>query len=71
MTQQATIRGEVCFRPGDGMMMPIPDGEVSIEIGEDSVVLGWEEGEGNAVSAAITRDEYERYLKEGKIKVKG
>ena len=69
MTQQATIRGEVCFRAGDGVVMPIPDGPVSIEVADDSVTLGWEEGAGNAVSAAITRDEYDRYLQEGKIKV--
>jgi len=69
MTQQATIRGEVCYRAGDGVLMPIPPGPVSIDVAEDSVTLGWEEGEGNAVSTAITRDEYERYAKEGKIRV--
>lgn len=69
MTQQATIRGEVSFRAGDGVLMPIPDGPVSIEVSDDSVTLSWEEGEGNAASAAITRDEYERYLQEGKIRV--
>ncbi|RYZ00271.1 MAG: hypothetical protein EOO24_16545 [Comamonadaceae bacterium] len=69
MTQQATIRGEVTFRAGDGVLMPIPDGPVSIDVADDSVTLGWEEGEGNAASAAITRDEYDRYVKEGKIRV--
>lgn len=68
MTQHAIIRGEVNFRAGDGMMMPIPDGPVDIEIADDSVTLGWVDGEKNAGSAAITRDEYERYLKEGKIR---
>jgi len=67
--QQALIRGEVCFRAGDGVLMPIPDGPVSIEVADDSVTLGWEEGQGNAVSAAITRDEYDRYVKEGKIRL--
>lgn len=69
MTQQATIRGEVCFRAGDGVLIPIPDGPVSIEPADDSVTLSWEEGKGNAGSAAITRDEYERYVREGKIRV--
>lgn len=69
MSQQAIIRGEVCFRAGDGMLIPIPNGPVSIELADDSAILGWEEGEGNAVSAAITRDEYDRYVKEGKIRV--
>ena len=71
MSQQAMIRGEVCFRVGDGVLMPIPDGPVSIEIADDSVTLGWEDGPGNAVSAAITRDEYERHVAEGKIRVTG
>ncbi len=68
MTQQATIRGEVCYRVGDGVLQPIPNGPVSIDVADDSVTLGWEEGAGNAVSTAITRDEYERYVQEGKIR---
>lgn len=71
MTQQATIRGEVSFRAGDGVLMPIPEGPVSVELADDSVTLGWEEGEGNAASAAITRDEYDRYLQDGKIRPAG
>jgi hypothetical protein len=67
MTQQAIIRGEVTFRVGDGVLMPIPNGQVDIEIADDSVTLGWFDGE-DAGSAAITRDEYERYVREGKIK---
>jgi hypothetical protein len=69
MTQNAMIRGEVCFRAGDGVMLPIPDGPVDIEIADDSVTIGWTDGEGNAGSAAITRDEFARYVKDGKIKV--
>lgn len=68
MTQHATIRGEVCFRAGDGVMMPVPDGMVDIDVADDSVTLGWTDGEGNAGSAAITRDEYDRYVSEGKIR---
>lgn len=68
MTQHAIIRGEVSFRAGDGVLMPIPDGDVDIEIAEDSVTLGWTDGHGNASSAAIPRDEYERYVSEGKIR---
>jgi hypothetical protein len=68
MTQHAMIRGEVCFRAGDGVLLPIPDGPVDIELADDSVTLGWTDDEGNAGSAAITRDEYERYVKEGKIR---
>jgi hypothetical protein len=71
MTQHAIIRGEVCFRPGDGMPIEIPDGPVDIEVAADSVTLSWQDGERNASSAAITRDEYQRYVKEGKIRVTG
>jgi hypothetical protein len=69
MSQYAMIRGEVTFRAGDGMLMPIPDGRVDIELTDDSAVLAWGDTEGNTGSAAITRDEYERYLQEGKIRV--
>lgn len=70
MSQHAIIRGEVCFRAGDGVMIPIPAGEVDIEMGDDDVTLGWTDDEGNAGSTAITRDEYDRYAKEGKIRPK-
>jgi hypothetical protein len=69
MTQQALIRGEVCFREGDGMLIPIPPGRVEIEVADDSAVIGWDAGEGSRGSTAITRDEFDRYVKEGKIKL--
>jgi hypothetical protein len=68
MTQQALIKGEVCFRAGDGVMMPIPPGPVAIELSDDSATLGWTESDGSAGSAAITRDEYERYVQQGLIR---
>jgi hypothetical protein len=71
MTQHATIRGEVCFRAGDGMPVPLPDGDVDIDMADDSVTLHWRDGEGNAGSAAITRDEFDRHVREGKIRVDG
>lgn len=69
MSQQATIRGEVTFRAGDGPMIPIPDGPVEIEVADDSVVLSWTEADGTHESAAIPRDDYARYLQEGLIKL--
>jgi len=71
MSQHATIRGEVSFRAGDGVLMPVPDGDVDIEVADDSVTLSWADGERNAGSAAITRDEFDRYCREGKIRVDG
>ena len=64
MTQQAIIRGEVSFRVGDGVMMPIPPGPVEIEVAQDSVTLSWTVNH-TANSTAITRDEYERYVAAG------
>lgn len=71
MTQHAMIRGEVCFRAGDGVLMPVPDGDVGIDVADDSVTLSWTDDEGNTGAAAITRDEYERYCREGKIRLDG
>jgi hypothetical protein len=68
MTQQATIRGEVCFRAGDGPLVPIPDGPVEMELADDSVTFSWIAADGTHESAAIPRDEYERYREEGKIR---
>ncbi len=68
MSQHAMIRGEVCFRAGDGMMVPIPHGPVEIEVDDDSVTLGWIDTDGSRGSTAITRDEYDRYVSEGKLR---
>ncbi|MBC5767364.1 hypothetical protein [Ramlibacter albus] len=70
MTQHALIRGDVCFRAGDGMMLEIPDGPVDIELADDSATLSWTDDDGNAGSAAITLDEYNRYKREGKIRLR-
>ena len=69
MSQQAVIRGEVSLRAGDGVLMPIPPGPVDLDVADDSVTLGWTESNGAAGSTAITRDEYDRYVREGKIRV--
>ena len=69
MSQHAIIRGEVSFRAGDGPMIPIPDGPVEMELADDSATLSWTEEDGTHESAAIPRDEYERYVQEGKIKL--
>lgn len=68
MTQHAVIRGEVCFRAGDGVLIPVPDGPVDIEVADDSVTFSWHDAEGNASSAAIPRADYERFVQEGKIR---
>lgn len=69
MSQPALVRGEVSFRAGDGILMPIPPGPVEVDVADDSVTLGWTESNGAAGSTAITRDEYDRYVREGKIRM--
>jgi hypothetical protein len=69
MSQHALVRGEVSFRAGDGMMLPIPPGRVEIEVADDSVTLGWTDEDGSRGATAITTDEYERYVNEGKIRL--
>ena len=68
MSQQALIRGEVEFRAGDGVMMPIPNGPVEIELTDESATLSWHDGD-DAQSTAITRDEFDRYVTDGKIRL--
>jgi hypothetical protein len=68
MSQHALVRGQVEFRAGDGILLPVPDGDVEIEIADDSVTLSWQEGRA-ASTTAITRDEFERYVREGKIRL--
>jgi hypothetical protein len=65
--QQATIKGEVSYRAGDGPLVPIPNGPVEIDVADDSVTLGWTASNGALGSTAITKEDYERYVKEGKI----
>lgn len=70
-TRQAAIHGEVTFRAGDGATITIPEGPVSLDEAPDSVTLGWEADEDVVGSAALPRQQYEQYVKEGKIRVKG
>lgn len=71
MTQQATIHGEVTYRVGDGMPTPIPQGPVELDHSTDSVTLSWTADNDAAGLAAIPRDQFELYVKEGKIRLRG
>ncbi len=68
MSQNALIRGDVEFRAGDGVMLPIPDGPIEIDLADDSATLSWHDGK-VAQSTALTRDEFDRYVSEGKIRL--
>ena len=72
--QHATIRGEVCFRAGDGVTIPIPPGPVDIEMTDDDVTLSWTDDTTDGpkeshLSTAITRDEFDRHVSEGRIRL--
>ncbi|RYF20164.1 MAG: hypothetical protein EOO33_18730 [Comamonadaceae bacterium] len=71
MTQQATIQGEVTYRVGDGMPTPIPQGPVELEHATDSVTLSWTADNDAAGLTAMPRDQFELYVKEGKIRLHG
>lgn len=68
MTQHATITGHVTYTPGDGAPLTIPQGPVDLDFAPDSVTLSWTADNEAVGLAAIPRDEYERYVREGKIR---
>ena len=70
-TQRGTLQGEVTYREGDGMPIPIPQGPVELVHSHDSVTLSWTADNNAAGVAAIPRDEFDRFAREGKIQVEG
>lgn len=66
MTQTATIVGTVEFRPGDGAMMPIPQGPVEIDLNRTEATLSWVDGETHG-AAAMPMTEFKRYVSTGAI----
>lgn len=70
MTQFATIHGHVTYTPGDGVPIRIPEGRVEVDLAApDSATLSWDAGNNVAGLTAIPIDEYERYVREGKIRL--
>ena len=67
MTEKAMIHDDVFYTPGDGAPILIPSGPADIDRNTDSITLSWTEDNDAAGSAAMPRDEFERYVKEGKI----
>lgn len=67
MTQHATITGHVSYTPGDGAPLTIPKGPVDLDFSADSVTLSWTADNGAAGSAALSRDAFERFVREEKI----
>ncbi|CAM4156582.1 hypothetical protein [Paracidovorax anthurii] len=68
--ENATIRGDVTYREGDGMPIRIPEGPVELIHADDSVTLSWKEADEPAAGlAAIPRDQFERHVQEGQIEI--
>jgi hypothetical protein len=49
------------------MPIAIPQGPVELTHAADSVTLSWQESNGAAGLAALPRDQFERYVREGLI----
>jgi hypothetical protein len=69
MTQNATIHGHVTYTPGDGAPLTIPKGPVELERSKDSITLSWTADNDAAGSAAIPKDQFDQYVKDGKIRL--
>lgn len=69
-TTTATLHGRVTYTPGDGAPIPIPARTVELIPGPDSMTLSWTtEGETVAGSAAIPKDQFNQYVRDGKIRI--
>mgnify|MGYP003609635833 CR=1 FL=1 len=68
---QATIKGHVQHRVGDGALEDIPVGQnVEVATAIASLVLSWE-SEGQPVTVTLAKDEFDLYVSQGDIDVQG
>ncbi|MFY3384038.1 hypothetical protein [Paracidovorax sp. MALMAid1276] len=67
--QQATIKGHVTYTPGDGAPLTIPKGPVEVTRAKDSTTLSWTADNDAAGSAALPQDQFNQYVREGKIQL--
>ncbi|WP_313071992.1 hypothetical protein [Melaminivora sp.] len=65
--QNATIRGTVHYREGDGPELKIPEGRVKMHPAGDSMALSWTTPDGSAGQAALTPEQYRQYVEDGRI----
>ncbi|MBU1360417.1 MAG: hypothetical protein KKC79_00050 [Gammaproteobacteria bacterium] len=66
MKSDARVIGDVEYRAGDGPLVQIPKGVITVEETADSAVISWDD-DGNVQTTAIPREDYERYVSEGAI----
>lgn len=68
MAQKAQIVGKVEYREGDGPNIVIRPGPVKVETGMNDVTLSWVDEEARG-STAMPLADFNRYVKEGNIKL--
>ena len=66
MSQQATVRGTVVYRLGDGPACEVPKGPVEVDRSPQDVTLSWQV-EDVRQSAAIPRADFARFVETGDI----
>ncbi len=67
MPQFANITGLVTYTPGDGAPIEIPRGRVEVDLADDSATLSWDATDGVAGLTAIPREQFDDYVRDGKI----
>jgi hypothetical protein len=62
----AQINEPVEFRAGDGPLLQIPEGPCQVIVSDDSATLTWND-EGEVLTTAIPKMDFDRYIQDGKI----
>jgi hypothetical protein len=57
----AQVHGKVEYRLGDGPLLRVPAGPITIDMGDDDVTLSWAQ-EQTRQSAALPRSDFARYV---------
>ena len=76
MAQAAEVVGTVEYREGDGPALRIRKGPIEVETTDLDATLSWEDGAGTDDGlthgrAALPIADYQRYVSEGAIRVRG
>lgn len=70
MAQQAQITGKVEYREGDGPLLPIRRGPVEVSTTAQDATLSWQDEGGEVrTTIAMPLEDYERYVREGAIRL--
>lgn len=70
MAHTARITGKVEYREGDGTNIAIRPGPVEVSLSETDATLSWVDEDAHG-SAAMPLTDFNRHVKEGRIKIDG